>query len=247
MKCWLTAQRSVNTAGGLCEQDSRRVDDVAAHRKWVDMGVKDTAQTKAEPSNELSDESVPASRGDESSADQAASQEQDDHGASLDIIFEILKNSRRREVIHFLRERGEQVSLGELAEHVAAIENETTTDALTSSERKRVYVGLYQCHLPKMDDIGVVDFNQDRGHITLTEKAGNFEKYLDRSAEEGEDRQWYQYYAAISVLGAMVLAASVAFSLTASMVFGLFSIVVGVACACSVYHWSVEREAPDNE
>lgn len=212
------------------------------------MGVKDTAQTKAEPNNELSDDSVPAPKENENSADQAASQKQDDRGASLDVIFEILKNSRRREVLHFLRERDEQVSLGELAEHVAAIENETTTDALTSSERKRVYVGLYQCHLPKMDDIGVVDFNQDRGHITLTEKADDFEKYLDRSeGEEVDNRPWYQYYAAVSVLGAMVLAASIAFSLSGSMVLGLFSLVVGVAGACSVYHWSVEREAPDSK
>ncbi|WP_058991679.1 hypothetical protein [Haloarcula sp. CBA1127] len=211
------------------------------------MGVKDTAQTKAEPNDQLSDESVPSPKGKESSADQVTSQEQDDSGASLDVIFEILKNSRRREVLHFLRERGEQVSLGELAEHVAAIENETTTDALTSSERKRVYVGLYQCHLPKMDDIGVVDFNQDRGHITLTEKADDFEKYLNRSEEEEEVRQWYQYYAAVSVLGAIVLGASIAFSLPGSMVLGLFSLVVGVAGACSVYHWSVEREEPDTE
>jgi hypothetical protein len=210
------------------------------------MGVKDTAQTKAEPNNELSDESVPAPKGKNSSADQVASQEQDESTASLDVIFEILKNSRRREVLRFLRERDEQVSLGGLAEHVAAIENDTTTDALTSSERKRVYVGLYQCHLPKMDDIGVVEFNQDRGHITLTEKADDFEKYLDRS-EEKRDRQWYQYYGAVSVIGAMVLAASVALSLSGSIVLGLFSLVVGVAGACSVYHWSVEREDLDSE
>ena len=210
------------------------------------MGVKDTAQTKAEPNNKLSDESVPAPEGKENSADQVASQEQDGSSASLDVIFEILKNSRRREVLHFLRERDEQVSLGELAEHVAAIENDTTTDALTSSERKRVYVGLYQCHLPKMDDIGVVDFNQDRGHITLTEKADDFEKYLDRSEEE-QDRQWYQYYAAVSVLGGIVLAASIALSLSSSIMLGLFTLVVGVAGACSVYHWSVEREEPDSE
>ncbi|RLM95229.1 hypothetical protein [Haloarcula sp. Atlit-7R] len=211
------------------------------------MGVKDTAQTEAEPESKLSDESVPAPKGKESSADQAATQEQDDPDISLDVIFEVLKNSRRREVLHFLRERDEQVSLGELAEHVAAIENETTTDALTSSERKRVYVGLYQCHLPKMDDIGVVDFNQDRGHITLTQKADDFETYLDRSEDGESDRQWHQYYAAVSMLGAMVLAASVAFSLPGNMVLGLFSLVVGVAGACSVYHWSVEREMPESE
>jgi len=210
------------------------------------MGVKDTAQTKAEPSTELGDESVAKPSGPESDAGQVASQQDSDASASLDVIFEILKNSRRREVLHFLREKDEQVSLGELAEHVAAIENDTTTDALTSSERKRVYVGLYQCHLPKMDDIGVVDFNQDRGHITLTEKAEDFETYLDRPSQE-QDRQWYQYYAAVSGLGAIVLATSVVLSLSGSTVLALFSLVVGVAAACSVFHWSVEREESDDE
>ncbi|MDS0222839.1 hypothetical protein NDI54_15950 [Haloarcula sp. S1AR25-5A] len=210
------------------------------------MGVKDTAQTKAEPSTELSDESVSEPSGPESNASQVASQEDDDASASLDVIFEILKNSRRREVLHFLRERDEQVSLGELAEHVAAIENDTTTDALTSSERKRVYVGLYQCHLPKMDDIGVVDFNQDRGRITLTEKAGDFEKYLDRPNQK-QDRQWYRYYASISGLGALVLAASIVLSLSGGTVLALFSLVVGVAAACSVFQWSVEREETNDE
>jgi len=210
------------------------------------MGVKDTAQTKAEPSNELSDESISAPSEPESDAEQVPSQKQEDTSASLDVIFEILKNSRRREVLHFLRDRDEQVSLGELAEHVAAIENDTTTDALTSSERKRVYVGLYQCHLPKMDDIGVVDFNQDRGHITLTEKADDFEKYLDRPKEE-QNRQWYQYYAGVSGLGAVVLAASIGLSLSGGTVLALFSLVVGVAAACSVFHWSVEREETGKE
>ena len=169
-----------------------------------------------------------------------------ENGPSLDLVFGILKNSRRRKVIECLRQREEAISMSDLAEHIAAAENDTTPRMLTSKERKRVYVALYQCHLPKMDDIGVVDFNQDRGHITLTEKATDFEKYLD-SPEEEQDRQWYQYYAAVSVLGAMVLAASVALSLPGSIILGLFSLVVGVGGACSVYHWSVEREEPDSE
>jgi len=84
---------------------------------------------------------------------------------SLDLIFEVLKNRRRRDVIRYLEEQSERTSLSDLAEHVAALENDTTTQALTSSQRKRVYVGLYQCHLPKMDDMDIVNFNQDRGYV----------------------------------------------------------------------------------
>mgnify|MGYP000678040494 CR=1 FL=1 len=204
------------------------------------MGVKDTAQTQAEPHEDMSDKSAAITDSQDDSTSDDAPQQQEAE-PSLDVIFETLKNSRRREVLHFLRERDERVSLGELAEHVAAIENDTTTDALTSSQRKRVYVGLYQCHLPKMDDIGVVEFNQDRGHITLTDKADAFEEYLDQP-EAKPDRQWYRYYAGISLLGVAVLTAAVALSLPSSIVLGLFAGVIGVGGACSVYHWSTERE-----
>jgi len=106
---------------------------------------------------------------------------------SLDLIFEILKNSRRREVIKYLRERDERVSLSDLAEHVAAVENGITTAELSSSQRKRVYVGLYQCHLPKMDDAGVIDYERSRGTIELRPASSQCFVYLDvdRAARSG--------------------------------------------------------------
>lgn len=116
----------------------------------------------------------------------------------LDQVFEILKNRRRREVLKFLNERDESVSLSDLAEHVAAIENETTVKALSSSQRKRVYVGLYQCHLPKMDDMNIVDFDQNRGRIELAENAGQLDAYIEPGTDE---TYWHYYYASTSLLG----------------------------------------------
>jgi len=96
----------------------------------------------------------------------------------LDLVFGILKNSRRREVLKYLRRREEPVGTGNLAEHIAASENETTPRELTSKQRKRVYVALYQCHLPKMDDAEVVDFDNDRGTVELGDDAIEFDAYL---------------------------------------------------------------------
>lgn len=160
---------------------------------------------------------------------------------SLDLVFEILKNSRRREVIHYLRDQDgeERVSLGELAEHVAAIENDTTTDQLTSSQRKRVYVGLYQCHLPKMDDMGVVDFNQDRGHVALAPQADHLTEYLDRPTEDA-GVQWHRYYGAISVVGAAIAGLSLGVGLTSGLVAGLLGLVVVTFAFCSACHWVTE-------
>jgi len=171
---------------------------------------------------------------------------QEPESLSLDLVFEILKNSRRREVIHYLRdqESDERVALGELAEHVAAIENDTTTDQLTSSQRKRVYVGLYQCHLPKMDDMGVVDFNQDRGHVALAPQADCLTEYLDRPTEDA-GVQWHRYYGAISVVGVAIVGLSLGVGLAAGLATGLLGLVVATFAFCSACHWVTETRDED--
>ena len=111
--------------------------------------------------------------------ERAAEATQEDEQLSLDVIFEILRNRRRQLVLEFLRDREEPVTIGELAEHIAAIENETTVRQLNAQQRKRVYIGLYQCHLPKMDDVDVIEFNQSRGRIAPGSKIDPLYDYLD--------------------------------------------------------------------
>jgi len=105
---------------------------------------------------------------------------------SLNERFEILKNERRRIVLQYLKEVDETVQLNDLADQVTAIENDTTVDAITSDERKRVYVGLYQFHLPKMAKMGVVDYNKDRGNVRLTDTGNDL--YRACSSEDGTRR-----------------------------------------------------------
>jgi hypothetical protein len=86
----------------------------------------------------------------------------------LDDVFDLLRNQRRRGVLQYLRDSTDgTATLDELAEHIAAKENDVEIEQLTSSQRKRVYIGLYQCHLPKMDELGVIEYNQSRGRIDL--------------------------------------------------------------------------------
>jgi hypothetical protein len=122
---------------------------------------------------------------------------------SKDVIFELLKNRRRREVLAYLLEADETVTLGELAEQIAAWENDTEINALNSDQRKRVYVALYQTHLPKMDDAGIVEYDQDRGLITLSDNADLLMMYLDTDTHR-QDR-WDRWYAAISLVGVVVV------------------------------------------
>lgn len=106
----------------------------------------------------------------------------------LDTVFEILKNERRRLVLEYIISSDEdRVTTGELAEHIAAYENDIPREELNAQQRKRVYIGLYQCHLPKMDDADIVEFNQDRGHAALGPNAEQLYPYLDTDDDEESD------------------------------------------------------------
>jgi hypothetical protein len=103
-------------------------------------------------------------------------------GLSKDTLFEILKNRRRREALAYLKLNGGTAKLGEMAEYIAARENGVELGALSSSQRKRVYIGLYQCHLPKLATAGVVDFDKNRGDVALRPQASQLDVYLDDEA-----------------------------------------------------------------
>ena len=110
-------------------------------------------------------------------------------------IFDLLKNRRRRMVIRFLRENDGEAVLNDLAEHIAAKENDTTVRQLSSDQRKRVYIGLYQCHLPKMDSLGVIDYDKNRGTIELQASVTQLLEYMDldegdRENAEETERTW---------------------------------------------------------
>mgnify|MGYP000598569648 CR=1 FL=1 len=56
---------------------------------------------------------------DDSSGESVAESEASSGELPLDQVFEILKNQRRREVLAYLRESETEVTLGEVAEHIA--------------------------------------------------------------------------------------------------------------------------------
>ena len=103
---------------------------------------------------------------------------------SKDTIFELLKNQRRRDAIAYLKDNDGEATLSDMAEFIAAKENGITVQELSSSQRKRVYIGLYQCHLPKMANVGVIDFDKNRGDIAIRPLAAQLEPFLGTTTDE---------------------------------------------------------------
>ncbi|WP_435346634.1 DUF7344 domain-containing protein [Haloarchaeobius sp. HRN-SO-5] len=136
---------------------------------------------------------------------------------SEDEVFHVLQNQRRRWVLKYLEGEDGPVRMRDVAEQVAAWEHETTVQGLTSTQRQRVYIPLYQNHLPKLDKLGVIDYNQSRGIVERKPLADQLNTHLDpfefadqRSArdeesEEGEFR-WEYPYIGLSALGTFLVA-----------------------------------------
>lgn len=124
-------------------------------------------------------------------------------GLTQDLVFEVLKSPRRRYVLYYLRKNGGWVDLSEVTEQVAAWENDTTIEGLESEQRKRVYISLYQTHLPKLDEAGVVEYDQTRGVIRLADRANELDDYL--SDQSSESVPWDKYYLGLSVLSGLLV------------------------------------------
>ena len=98
---------------------------------------------------------------------------------SNDDRFHILSNQRRRYVLYYLTECEGPVEMRKLTDQVAAWEHETTIEALNSTQRQRVYIPLYQNHLPKLAAHDIITYNQSRGYVEAKPRLSQLLPYLD--------------------------------------------------------------------
>lgn len=128
---------------------------------------------------------------------------------SKDDTFHILQNERRRRVLRYLSNAEGPVDMRDIAEQVAAWEHDTTVQQLTSDQRQRVYIALYQSHLPKLADFGLITYNRSRGVVERTPLADQIAWYLDEEngTEEPSSARndWVQYYVGVTVISLLLI------------------------------------------
>ncbi len=124
---------------------------------------------------------------------------------SQDDRFDLLSNHRRRYALHYIKHNGDRATLGELSDQIAAWENEIDLEEVGYDERKRVYTSLQQVHLPRMDEAGVVEFDDREGAVEIGPAAADLDVYLE--VVEGRDVPWSGFYLGLSGLDLLVVAA----------------------------------------
>jgi DNA-binding transcriptional ArsR family regulator len=122
---------------------------------------------------------------------------------SQDLVFDLLSSPRRRMVLYYLRRYGEASTVTELAEEIAALEYDVDVEELSRQQQKRVYVSLYQTHVPKLAEAGVVDYDKDTGEVTLTDRARAVDIYL--TPRKTPDYPWHYHYLVLAGLGVAFL------------------------------------------
>lgn len=156
----------------------------------------------------------------------------DEPAFSKDEIFHLLQNERRRMVLRYLRGTEGPVRMRDIAEQVAAWEHDTTVQELTSTQRQRVYIPLYQSHLSKLDKAGIIDYQQNRGIVVRKPLADQIDQYLqiEPSAEpttEPSDSNWDDYYISATVLCYILLIGAV-------IELPFLSLLSGIALSASI-------------
>ncbi|MFP9191315.1 DUF308 domain-containing protein [Natrialbaceae archaeon A-CW1-1] len=167
-------------------------------------------------------------------------------GLSEDELFLLLANQRRRHILLALIREGKPLDIGILSQEIAAWEDGNELEEVSSKDRKRVYIALQQSHLPKMDKVGVLEYDRDRGMVEPTSTLEDVELYL--GSARGRELPWSDYFLGVTVLVAIVLggvALELApFTLLPSFVWSVFVVVV-LAVLAVTHRYYLRQSRPE--
>ncbi|TKX56136.1 hypothetical protein EXE42_00835 [Halorubrum sp. SP3] len=155
-------------------------------------------------------------------------------------IHDVLRNDRRRLALEYLKQRLRPVEVRELSDHIA--EREVGESPPPRDCRQSVYNTLSQTHLPKLEELGFVDFDRDEKVVTLRETAREVDVYMNVVTPLGIT--WDTYYRSLGVLGLITVVAAdtdIAFfaeveSLLFATVF-LFAFVISISYQLWTLRW----------
>ena len=97
---------------------------------------------------------------------------------ALDALFDALGHRHRRLVLAHLREEP-RASIGALARHVVSEERGTPPEAAPPPDRRGVTIALHHAHLPKLEDVGLIEYGGDGGDVTRSKRSDHVDALLD--------------------------------------------------------------------
>lgn len=140
-----------------------------------------------------------------------------------DTAYEVLSNPRRRAILYLLRTAGCPVDVTSLSATVAGWEQEIPPSDLTSQQRKRVYVSMYQTHIPKLESVGLVAHEGET--VRATDRIYEIDSFL---TNDDSQFPWYYLTSGVSVFALVLLGITALFpTLSMSVAYAGVVVLVG--------------------
>lgn len=99
-----------------------------------------------------------------------------------DRFYRALASSRRRRLLYHLLER-EESTVEELVSVLSGWQVTTGATMHTRADRSRIRHQLLHSHLPRLRDVGLIDYEQDTGTVQLTSLHPRARDIIRRSVE----------------------------------------------------------------
>lgn len=109
-------------------------------------------------------------------------------------VFDILRNERRRGIIEVLHEHGE-MSIRNISEYIACMGTDGEVD---NKLRRSIYISLIQTHIPKLEHLGIIEYDKHNDVIKLLHNAEKVTLHME-VVKKG-DVPWSIYYLLMSGL-----------------------------------------------
>jgi hypothetical protein len=119
-------------------------------------------------------------------------------------IHGLLANERRRAVIERLDASPGTVTVRDLSTAIA--ETETGQSPPPARVRESVYTSLHQTHLPKLHELGVVEYDRERSLVHVRPAVRVVGRHMD--VLNGLGITWGEYYRGLGVFGLVLVIGS---------------------------------------
>lgn len=101
-----------------------------------------------------------------------------DRRSAVDRTLDAISNRRRRNVLYLLEEGG-SMAVESLADDLLRIEPDSTPEGYHDDDSNPMITTLHHNHLPRLDELGFIDYDQRSGDIRLRDPPDEFREVVE--------------------------------------------------------------------